>query len=152
LKTKSLPSFETSQTNPPNDTVSHPKKPEPSATPLTEPQISHNSRLFFVVIPSFVFITVIFFPIAQQPLRGLGLPQYRSFTITLRHTTLRRTPLDEWSARRSNFYLTTHNTQRKQISMPLGGFEPTIPASERPQTHALDGAPTGIGLRYKYLN
>jgi len=25
------------------------------------------------------------------------------------------------------------------------GFEPAIPASKRPQTHALDGAATGIG-------
>ena len=29
--------------------------------------------------------------------------------------------------------------------MPPAGFEPTIPASERPQTHALDRAATGIG-------
>jgi hypothetical protein len=29
--------------------------------------------------------------------------------------------------------------------MPLAGFEPTIPASERTQTHALDRAATGIG-------
>jgi hypothetical protein len=29
--------------------------------------------------------------------------------------------------------------------MPPAGFEPTIPASERPQTHALDCAATGIG-------
>jgi hypothetical protein len=29
--------------------------------------------------------------------------------------------------------------------MLLSGFEPTIPASERPQTHALDRAATGIG-------
>jgi hypothetical protein len=29
--------------------------------------------------------------------------------------------------------------------MPLAGFEPTIPASERPQTHALDRAATAIG-------
>ena len=27
-------------------------------------------------------------------------------------------------------------------------FEPKIPASERPQTHALDHAATGIGLKY----
>jgi hypothetical protein len=26
------------------------------------------------------------------------------------------------------------------------GFEPAIPASERPQTHALDRAATGIGI------
>jgi hypothetical protein len=30
--------------------------------------------------------------------------------------------------------------------MPPVGFEPTIPASARPQTHALDRAPTGIGM------
>ena len=29
--------------------------------------------------------------------------------------------------------------------MPPAGFEPAIPASERPQTHALDRAATGIG-------
>jgi hypothetical protein len=31
------------------------------------------------------------------------------------------------------------------------GFEPTIPATERPQTHVFDGAPTGIGGKAKYL-
>jgi len=31
--------------------------------------------------------------------------------------------------------------------MPLAGFEPTIPASERPQTHALGRAATGIGRK-----
>jgi hypothetical protein len=30
--------------------------------------------------------------------------------------------------------------------MPPAGIEPPIPASERPQTHALDRAATGIGL------
>jgi hypothetical protein len=34
-----------------------------------------------------------------------------------------------------------HNTN---IHAPAG-FEPTIPASERPQTHALDRMATGIG-------
>jgi hypothetical protein len=29
--------------------------------------------------------------------------------------------------------------------MPPAGFEPSIPASERPQTHTLDGGATGIG-------
>jgi hypothetical protein len=29
--------------------------------------------------------------------------------------------------------------------MPLAGFKPVIPASERPQTHALDCLATGIG-------
>ena len=30
--------------------------------------------------------------------------------------------------------------------MPPVGFEPAIPASERPQTHTLDREATGIGL------
>jgi hypothetical protein len=39
------------------------------------------------------------------------------------------------------------NTQRSQeTSMPLAGFAPATPASERPQTHALDRAATGIGF------
>jgi hypothetical protein len=61
-------------------------------------------------------------------------------------TPLGRTPLDEWSARRRDLYLTTHNTYERQTSMPPAGFEPTIPASERPQTHALDRAAIGIGI------
>jgi hypothetical protein len=32
--------------------------------------------------------------------------------------------------------------------MPPVGFEPTIPVSERPQTHVLDRASTEIGLKY----
>jgi len=56
-----------------------------------------------------------------------------------------RTPLDEWSARRRELHLTTHNTSKKQTSMPPVGFELTISASERPQTHALERAATGIG-------
>jgi hypothetical protein len=31
--------------------------------------------------------------------------------------------------------------------MPRAGFEPATPATERPQTYALDLAATGIGLQ-----
>jgi len=41
--------------------------------------------------------------------------------------TLGRTPLDEWSARRKDLYLTTHNTHKREISMPSAGFEPAVP-------------------------
>ena len=51
---------------------------------------------------------------------------------TQRRTTVGRTPLDDWSARRRDLYLTTHDTHNKQISMPPVGFEPTISAGERP--------------------
>ena len=57
-----------------------------------------------------------------------------------RRITVSRTSLDEWSARRRDLYLTTHNTQHRHTSMPPVGFEPTIPGSERPYTYALDRA------------
>jgi hypothetical protein len=37
---------------------------------------------------------------------------------TQRRTPFGRTPLDEWSARRRDFYLTTHSTHKRQASMP----------------------------------
>ena len=64
---------------------------------------------------------------------------------TQRSTTVGRNHLDEWSARRRDLYLTRHNIQNRQISMPPVGIEPTISARERPQTYALDPATTGNG-------
>jgi len=61
-------------------------------------------------------------------------PHYRGFTVTLIHTTLRRTPLEEWSAGRRDLYLTTYNTHNRQTAMPPAGFEHAIPASRRRQT------------------
>jgi hypothetical protein len=68
-----------------------------------------------------------------------------SFDHIQTHTTVGRTPLDEGSARRRDLYLTTQTLHERQTSMPPLGFEPTIPASARPQTYALDRAATGIG-------
>ena len=63
-------------------------------------------------------------------------PLHRGFEITLGHNTLSRTPLDKCSARFRDLYLTTHNTHKRQTSKHPAGFEPAIPASEQPQTHA----------------
>jgi len=74
------------------------------------------------------------------PIPGHGIP-LRIFAITLRHTTLDSTPLDECSARRRDLYLTTPNTDKRH-SFPTAEFGPTIPASGWPQTPALDRAAT----------
>ena len=58
-------------------------------------------------------------------------PFLMSLDHTQQHTTVGGTPLDEWSARRRDLYLTTHDTQNRQISMPSVGFKPTISAGER---------------------
>jgi len=91
-----------------------------------------------------VIISVFFFHGPTAPSRLRPSHCWR-FTITLRHTTLGRTLLDEWSARHRNLYLTTHNTHNRRTSMPQAGFERTNPTSERPQTHALHRAAIGIG-------
>jgi hypothetical protein len=78
-----------------------------------------------------------------------------SFTKFLDHTqrriTVGRTPLDEWSDRRRELYLTAHNTHNREASMPPVLFEPTISADERPQTYALDRAATGTDS-YRYTS
>ena len=51
---------------------------------------------------------------------------------TQRRSTVGRTPLGEWSARRRDLYLTTLGTHNRQISMPPVGFKPKISAGERP--------------------
>ena len=74
---------------------------------------------------------------------------------TQRRTTVGKTPLDEWSARRRDLYLTTHDTHNRQISMPPVGFEPTISAGERPQVMIVvlcswSGRPARPRKQHKY--
>jgi hypothetical protein len=45
---------------------------------------------------------------------GPGPPHFRGLTITLRHTTLGRTALDEWWAWRRDLYLTTQHSLTRQ--------------------------------------
>jgi hypothetical protein len=53
---------------------------------------------------------------------------FTRFLDDTRHTTVDRTSLAKWSARHRDLYLTTHNSYKRQISMPPVGFEPTISA------------------------
>ena len=69
--------------------------------------------------------------------------------ITLSGTrTLGRITLDKGLAHCRDLYLTRHDTRKRHTSMPLAGFEPTIPESELPQTHALACTATRNGLYY----
>jgi len=79
-----------------------------------------NSGFKGLMISSPIFVLILHAPHSTPPQRfgpiaGPGLP-LRGFAITLiGHTTVGRTPLDEWSARRRDLYLTTHNTHNRQI-------------------------------------
>ena len=111
-----------------------------------------------------VCVICISFPrLAQRPVLSPSRPQCLKLSLTwcagcckpLTHTHYFRPPHNDQSVRlqgsprRRGFYLyKTQNSQETDL-MPLAGFEPAIPASERPQTHALDRAATGIGLVYE---
>jgi hypothetical protein len=91
---------------------------------------------FSSVLPcSFFFLSWLDIPSGLRPLHCRG------FVISRRHATLGRTPLDEWSARRRDLYLTTHNYHELPV-----GFRPAIPKSERLPTHAVDRAANGISF------
>jgi hypothetical protein len=82
------------------------------------------------------------------PPSGPRPPHYRGFAITLRHTTLGRTHLDEWLARRRDIYLTPYNTH--YIQAP-GGIRTRNPSKRTAADHAIDRAATGIGKGILYL-
>ena len=86
---------------------------------LNTQQPSPNNDLSIATNEQNLLFCTPFFSMARQPLGGLGRHIFRGFTITLfRHITLGRTPLDEGPARRRDLYLTTHNTHKRQTSMP----------------------------------
>jgi hypothetical protein len=127
----------------------NPDSHESSVWPLTLPSGSSPVVILLITTlgqqklcsPSLsYFLYLIFFFVWLDSLIWAWASSFRrGFMVThLRHTTVGRTPLDEGPARRRDLYLTTHNTHKRQTSMPPVGFEPTILVSERPKTHALD--------------
>jgi hypothetical protein len=96
------------------------------------------------------FRSWIFFSMEQQPqwLRAFSLSRLHDHTQThhIRYDSsgrvinlLQKTAPDNWARH-------WHKTHKRQTSTPSAGFEPAIPASEPPQTHALDRASTEFGL------
>ena len=113
-------------------------------------------NIIIVFIFSVLFRDASIFTWRNSPPVGQGLLIIEDSWSQSDTAYLGRTPLDERSARRRDFHLTTHNTHKRQTSMPPTRFEPTISAGERPQTHGLGRAATGTGdalvavLRYPY--
>ena len=110
---------------------------ESSLSTYTFIRVSHpyNTHIYFFWRDS---------PPPHQWARASSFARYLDHT--QRRTTVGRTPLDEWSARRRDLYITTHNTHNRQTSTPPVEIEPTISAGERPQTYSLVRAVTGSGI------
>ena len=69
----------------------------------------------------FLFLLVVLFDHSTRA-------RARAHTNTHTHS---RSPLDEGSARSRNLCRITHNTQKRQTSIPPLGFKPAIPEGER---------------------
>jgi hypothetical protein len=79
-----------------------------------------QSYIYSISIYIYIFF---FFVWLDSLIRAWASSFRRGFMIThIRHTKLGRTPLDEGPARRRDLYLTTHNTHKRQTSMPPVGF------------------------------
>jgi hypothetical protein len=84
--------------------------------------------------------------------RGPGPPHARGFEI--RHTDTPQSVGILWTSDRpvtETSTLRTFNTHKGQTSMLLPTFETATPASDRPQTLAIDRSATGIGFERKIL-
>jgi hypothetical protein len=116
--------------------------------------LSHPFNLFPRCSPTNIFLltsfcsvfrsTVCFWRDSPQRARGLLIQE-----VSRSHTTTHHRRWDTFgqviSSSQRPLLDNTHNTHNRQTPMPLVGFEPTISAGERPQTHVLDRAVTGTG-------
>ena len=111
---------------------------------LTSRNLAFNSHVWIKAI-FLLWCCYISFPMALRPNSGHSHPTLDFLDHTKRLTTVDRNSLEMWSAdtETCTWQYTTRTTGRH--SYPPAGLELTIPASERPQTYALDRAAIGDG-------
>jgi hypothetical protein len=76
-----------------------------------------------------------FIPMVQQPIVGQGLLTIEA-SRSHSDTRVGRILLDKWSGQHKGLYLTIHNTYNQKSSIPLEGFETSIPADQRLLTYS----------------
>ena len=87
-------------------------------------------------------VVLCFFHSSRTP--RLGLIEFNHLQLD----TFSRSPLEKGSVRRRDLRLYTQHSQ--QTSMRPAGFELAIPATDRPQTLALDRSAIGVGSGMVY--
>ena len=113
----------------------------------SEPQTCLGALLHLLSHKTSKFLSL-FFLLAQQPPVGQGLLIHEfSRSHTQRSTTVGRTPLDDWSARRRDLYLTAHDTHNRH---PYPGGIRTNNLSRRAAAD-LRFRPCGHWDRQRYL-
>ena len=82
---------------------------------------ARSQSLYRLRYPTYIYI---FFLWRCDPTRVMASSFLRFLDHTQRRITVGRTPLDKWSARRRDLYLTKHDTHNRQISMPRWNSNP----------------------------
>jgi len=76
--------------------------------------LSHSLIFFSFLFYKNMVVNYVFLFSVGQGLLNVEVSRSHSF----RRSTIGRTSLDEWSVPRRDFYLTTHNTHKRQTSIP----------------------------------
>jgi hypothetical protein len=97
--------------------------------------ITNTSSSFFLYLFFYLFLFIYLFILSQIPQWARAPSFTRFLDHTQRRTTVSRTPLYEWSVRRRDLYLTTHNAHNRQTSMLACGFRTHDAAGEWPHGH-----------------
>jgi hypothetical protein len=84
----------------------------PNQPPIQWVPIDHPPHLDPRLKKEYIYVYTYTPPVHSWKVIGWTL-SYLSSPITHKHVTPGRTPLDEWSARRTDLYLTTHNTHTR---------------------------------------
>ena len=86
--------------------------PSMDRTACTEPQCLYKGDLY-------LYLAMVFFSPcgAAAQRKAMASTFLRFLDRTQRRITVGRTPLDEWSARRRDLYLTTHTTHNRQTDI-----------------------------------
>ena len=102
--------------------------------------------IFYFIYLLFYFI----FSMALQPITGHGLLILDEISRSHTKTHHSRSDSSGRVTSPSQRPLPDNTQHPQQNSMPPAEFEPTIPVSERPHTHALGRAATGTGFQHTY--
>jgi hypothetical protein len=78
-----------------------------------------------------VCVCVFLWRFDPMPVHDLPLQDFPITHTSIGHITLDRIPLDEWSARRRDFYLTTHNIHERPTPVPPGGIRTRNPPPQQ---------------------
>jgi hypothetical protein len=80
----------------------------------------HTSTCIHICMHSYIYTYIHTFGRVCNNPQWARAPSFTRFLDHTRRTTVGRSPLDEWSARRRDIYLTTHNTHNRRPCPPGG--------------------------------